>query len=229
MLPVFNYEVRANRDLRPERSQGLELGWRYVGSDLRASASLYENRYRDLIESRANLGIDPATGALVFQSVNRDRARIRGVEADLLWQLPVAREGDGDWQLRGAMAWSEGDDTRRNLPLNTVDPPRATLGLRYDGGNGRWGGEGAMVAVRGVRRIDHGTTPLFAPPGYARFDLYGWYEFSPQVRVNAAVLNLGNRRYWEWAGVRGLAANDDGIGFHTQPGRSFAINLALDW
>ena len=229
MLPVFNYEVRANRDLRPERSQGLELGWRYVGSDIRASASLYENRYRDLIESRANLGIDPDTGALVFQSVNRDRARIRGVEADLLWQLPVAREGDGDWQLRGAMAWSEGDDTRRNLPLNTVDPPRATLGLRYDGGNGRWGGEGAMVAVRGVRRIDHGTTPLFAPPGYARFDLYGWYEFSPQVRVNAAVLNLGNRRYWEWAGVRGLAANDDGIGFHTQPGRSFAINLALDW
>ena len=86
-----------------------------------------------------------------------------------------------------------------------------------------------MVAVRGVRRIDHGTTPLFAPPGYARFDLYGWYEFSPQVRVNAAVLNLGNRRYWEWAGVRGLTASDDGIGFHTQPGRSFAINLALDW
>ena len=22
---------------------------------------------------------------------------------------------------------------------------------------------------------------------------------------------------------------DDGIGFHTQPGRSFAVNLALDW
>ena len=36
---IYNYEVRANRDLRPERSQGLELGWRYVGSDIRASAS----------------------------------------------------------------------------------------------------------------------------------------------------------------------------------------------
>ena len=228
-LPVYNYEVRANRDLRPERSQGLELGWRYVGSDLRVSASLYENRYRDLIESRANLGIDPATGALVFQSVNRDRARIRGVEADLLWQLPVAPAGAGDWQVRGAMAWSEGDDTRRNLPLNSVDPPRATLGLRYDGGNGRWGGEGAMVAVRGMRRIDHGVGPLFAPPGYARFDLYGWYEAGPHVRVNAALLNVGNRRYWEWASVRGLGAGDDGLGFHTQPGRSFAVNLALDW
>ena len=228
-LPVYNYEVRANRDLRPERSQGLELGWRYVGSELRASASLYENRYRDLIESRANLGIDPATGALVFQSVNRDRARIRGIEADLLWQLPFARDGGGDWQLRGAMAWSEGDDTRRNLPLNTVDPPRATLGLRYDGGDGRWGGEAAMVAVRGKDRIDHSIARQFAPPGYARFDLYGWYEFNPHVRVNAGVLNLADRRYWEWAGVRGLTADDDAIGFHTQPGRSFAINLALDW
>ena len=228
-LPVYNYEVRANRDLRPERSQGLELGWRYVGSDLRASASVYENRYRDLIESRANLGIDPATGALVFQSVNRDRARIRGLEADLLWQLPVSAGAGGDWQLRGAMAWNEGDDTRRKLPLNTVDPPRATLGLRYDVGNGRWGGEGAMVAVKGMDRIDHSIEPLFAPPGFVRFDLYGWYEFSPNVRVNAALLNLGNRRYWEWASVRGLGVADDGIGFHTQPGRSFAVNLALDW
>src|SRR5690606_41372813 len=45
LLPVFNYAVRANPDLRPERSGGLELGWRYVGSALRAGAAVYENRY----------------------------------------------------------------------------------------------------------------------------------------------------------------------------------------
>jgi hemoglobin/transferrin/lactoferrin receptor protein len=228
-LPVYNYEVRANPDLRPEHSQGLELGWRYVGDAVSASAALYENRYRDLIESRANLGIDPATGALVFQSVNRDRARIRGVEGELLWQLPLAAERAGDWQVRGAMAWSEGDDTRRNLPLNTVDPPRATLGLRYDASDGRWGCEGALVAVQGKQRIDHSAGGLFAPPGYARFDLYGWLELRPGVHVNAALLNLADRRYWEWAGVRGVTADDDGIGFHTQPGRSFAVNVTLDW
>lgn len=230
LLPVFNYEVRANPDLRPERSEGLELGWRHVGDTLRSSVSVYENRYTDLIESRANLGIDPVTRALVFQSVNRDRARIRGIEGDLLWHLPWSDPAQpGGWQLRGAMAWSRGDDTRRDQPLNSVDPPRATLGLRYESGGGRWGVEGAMVAVRGQDRIDHSAGELFAPPGYARFDLYAWAEPRPGIRINAGLLNLGDRRYWNWSGVRGLAADEDNIGFYTRPGRSAAVNVSFDW
>ncbi len=235
-LPIFNYEIRANPDLRPERSQGLELGWRHVGDHLRASVSVYENRYRDLIESRANLGIDPATGALVFQSVNRDRARIRGVESDALWKLDgVSARLDG-WQLRGALAWSQGDDTRRDLPLNTIYPARATLGLRFDADSGRWGTETALVAVRRKTRIDHGKLELFAPPGYARFDFYGWFEPWRGARVNAGIFNLGNRRYWEWAAVRGLEADarnlqegDESIGFYTSPGRNFSVSLSMEW
>ncbi len=230
LLPVFNYEVRANPDLRPERSEGLELGWRYVGESARASLSVYENRYRDLIESRANLGIDPATRSLVFQSVNRDRARIRGIEGDLLWHLPWTDPAlPGGWQLRGAVAWSRGDDTRRDQPLNSVDPPRATLGLRYEPGSGRWGVEGAMVAVRGQDRIDHSVDQWFEPPGYARFDLYAWAEPWPGVRINAGLLNLADRRYWTWSAVRGLPADEDNIGFHTRPGRSAAVNVSFDW
>lgn len=230
LLPVFNYEVRANPDLRPERSEGLELGWRFVGEAARASLSVYENRYRDLIDSRANLGIDPVTRALVFQSVNRDRARIRGIEGDLLWNLPWTDQAlPGGWQLRGAMAWSRGDDTRRDVPLNSIDPPRATLGLRYEASGGQWGVEGAMVAVRGQDRVDHGAGELFEPPGYARFDLYAWMEPRPGIRINAGLLNLGDRRYWNWSGVRGLAADEDNIGFHTRPGRSAAVNISLDW
>lgn len=230
LLPVFNYEVRANPDLRPERSEGLELGWRHVGEASRASLSVYENRYRDLIESRANLGIDPVTRALVFQSVNRDRARIRGVEGDLLWHLPWTDPSlPGGWQLHGAMAWSKGDDTRRNQPLNSIDPPRASLGLRYESTGGRWGLEGAMVAVRGQHRVDHIAGELFEPPGYARFDLYAWAEPRDGIRINAGLLNLADRRYWSWSGVRGLAADEDNIGFYTRPGRSAAVNVSFDW
>ena len=231
LLPVFNYEIRANPDLRPERSEGLEIGWRHVGDDLRASVSVYENRYRDLIESRANLGIDPVTRALVFQSINRDRARIRGVEGDLLWNLPGDAASAGGWSLRGAFAWLRGEDTRRDQPLNTIDPPRATLGLRWESGSGMWGVEGAMVAVKGKRdsRIDHTGGELFAPPGYARFDLYAWAEPRQGVRINAGLLNLADRRYWDWAGVRGVDAGDENIGFYTRAGRSAAVNLSLEW
>ena len=236
ILPVYNYEVRANPDLRPESSHGLELGWRHVGDTVRASVSVYENRYRDLIESRANLGIDPITRRLVFQSVNRDRARIRGVEADLLWHLDGRFPSLQGWQLRGALAWSQGDDLRREVPLNTIDPARATLGLRFDADSGLWGGELATVAVRGKTRIDHGDVELFAPPGYTRFDLYAWFEPWHGARINAGIFNLGNRRYWEWATVRGLEADvrnleatDESIGFYTSPGRNFSVSLSLTW
>ncbi len=229
ILPVYHYEVRANPDLRPERSQGWELGWRHVGDDLRASVSVYENRYRDLIESRANLGIEPGTGLLVFQSVNRDRARIRGAEADMLWRLPWQSNSAGGWQLRGALAWSQGDDLRRERPLNSIDPPRAALGLRFEPDNGIWGVEAAVVGVRRTSRIDHGTGPLFAPPGYARLDLYAWAEPWRGVRINAGLLNLGDRRYWDWSSVRGVSATDADIGFHSRPGRSVAMNVAVAW
>jgi len=228
ILPVFNYEVRANPDLRPERSQGLELGWRHVGDTLRASVSIYENRYRDLIESRAILGIEADTGMLVFQSINRDRARIRGVEADLLWNLPTRPDGAGHWQLRGALAWSQGDDLRRGQPLNSIDPARIALGLRYEAVSGRWGIEGAMVGTQAKDRIDHENGPYFAPPGYVRFDAYAWADWR-RVRINAGVVNLGDRRYWDWSGVRGVGTDDANIGFYSRPGRSLAVSMAIDW
>ncbi|MCX7557206.1 TonB-dependent hemoglobin/transferrin/lactoferrin family receptor [Xanthomonadaceae bacterium JHOS43] len=229
LLPVFNYEVRANPDLRPESSHGLELGWRHIGRDLRASVSIYENRYRDLIESRANLGVEPGTGVLVFQSVNRDRARIRGLEADLLWRLPTHSQGAGGWQLHGALAASQGDDLRRDQPLNSISPARATLGLRFEADSGLWGMEAAMTGTRKKTRIDHTGGPLFATPGYARVDLYVWSEPWRGVRFNAGLINLGDRRYWDWTSVRGVRATDADIGFYTRPGRSVAVNMAVAW
>ncbi|HRO27781.1 MAG TPA: TonB-dependent receptor, partial [Luteimonas sp.] len=89
--------------------------------------------------------------------------------------------------------------------------------------------EGAMVAVRGQDRIDHSAGELFEPPGYARFDLYAWAEPRPGIRINAGLLNLGDRRYSNWSGVRGLAADEDNIGFYTRPGRSAAVNVSFDW
>lgn len=229
VLPVYNYEVRANPDLRPERSEGLELGWRHVGDALRASVSIYENHYRDLIESRANLGVEAGSGLLVFQSINRDRARIRGFEADLLWLLPTPSDAYGHWQLRGALSWSQGDDLRRGTPLNSIDPARLALGLRYEAGSGLWGLETAMVGTREKSRIDQDNGPYFVPPGYVRFDLYAWAEPWRGVRVNAGVVNLGDRRYWDWSGVRGVGADDANIGFYSRPGRSLAVNLAFEW
>ncbi|MCB1578572.1 MAG: TonB-dependent receptor, partial [Xanthomonadales bacterium] len=124
---TFNYVVRPNPDLKPERSLGFEAGLRWSDPALKASLALYDNRFRDLIESRANLGIDPTTGALVFQSINRDRARIYGVEADVRWTPGAWREA---WQgifIEARANWLRGTDTQRDQPLNSVAPGRASV------------------------------------------------------------------------------------------------------
>lgn len=228
-LPALNYEVRANPDLRAETSRGLEAGLRWHGPALRGTLSLFDNQYRDLIESRANLGIDPQTGALVFQSVNRDRARIRGLEAEFVLDGGALHRSLSGWSLRGAFAAARGDDGVRKRPLNSIDPARASLGLRYEAPGADWGGELLAVGAWRKTRVDESAGALFAPPGHLILDALAWWQPRPGLRLNLALGNLFDRRYWEWGSVRGVAANAPDLGFYTRPGRHLAASLGVDW
>lgn len=224
-LTLLNYEVRPNPELKPETSHGFEAGWRYAGERVHATLSTYRNDYRDLIESRANLGVDAATGALVFQSVNRDRARIEGVELEVEWDLAGLSEALDGFRLQGALATADGEDTRRGQPLNSVDPDTVVLGLNYATGNGRWGAEFIATGVRGKDDLDESAGALFDPPGHAVFDVFAWWQVNEQVHLNLGLFNFGDRRYWRWANVRGLAASTPNLGFYTQPGRSVSVGV----
>ncbi|WP_395794570.1 TonB-dependent hemoglobin/transferrin/lactoferrin family receptor [Aquimonas sp.] len=228
-LTLLNYEVRPNPALKPETSRGLEAGWRFSGERMHASVSVYRNDYRDLIESRANLGIDPSSGALVFQSVNRDRARIEGIEAELDLDLAGLNARLEGFSLNAALAMADGDDSRRQQPLNSVDPDTAVFGLNYAAGSGRWGAELIATGVRAKRALDESAGALFAPPGHAVIDAFVWMQLHERLRLNLGAFNLGDRAYWRWATVRGLAANVTNAGFYTQPGRSLSVSLALQF
>ncbi len=228
-LPAFNYLVKPNPDLKPERSLGLEAGLRWNGSILRGSLAAYDNRFRDLIESRANLGIDPLTGALIFQSVNRDRARIRGIEADAHWTL-------GAWHQawRGAYVelranWLRGTDTVRDQPLNSVAPGRATVVGGWQGDAERWGMQMSLTGVRRVSRVDDSAGSLYQPAGYARIDLNAWLNIGDHLRLDLALGNLGNRRYWDWVSLRGIKPDAVDLDLYTQAGRNAMLKLSADW
>ncbi len=228
-LPQFNYVVRPNPNLAPERSRGLELGWNREGPQADWRIAVFDNRYRNLIESRANLGPD-ASGALVFQSVNRARARIRGIEGAARIRLERLSPALEPWSLRGAVSVARGDDTARDLPLNTVQPDRLVLGIERAEVDG-WP-EFALVAtaVRRVSRLDRSSADLFAPPGYVTLDLSLRKRFGEAVIVDAALRNLGDVRYWDWANLRGVVVrNVPPPGFYTAPGRNGALTLTIEW
>lgn len=224
-IPAFGYSAIPNPDLRPERSVGIEVGARWSGEHAFGEIAVYDNRYRDLIESRVNLGRDPQSGLLVFQSQNRDRARIHGVEMSAETNLaPLGLEA-----LNASLSasWSQGEDTQRKQPLNTIDPARLVLGLNHDSRNGQHRIELLGRFAGAKDDIDESRGVLFKTPGYGVFDLFWHYAPTDLLRIDAGISNLGDRRYWQWSSVRGFAPNAREVDLATQSGRSFMLSVRV--
>lgn len=222
-IPAFNYVAIPNPDLQPEHSRGWELGVRHHREYASLEVVGFDNHYRDLIESRVNIGRD-ASGALVFQSINRAAAHLYGVEMRAESALPW----DG-LSLNAALAYTRGDDTARQLPLNSVEPARLTLGLVYDSQDGNQRLELVATAVARKTRIDTSTLTPFQTPGYATLDAFWRIQAGARLQVDLGLYNLADRRYWLWSGVRGLPADAREIDLYSQPGRQFGASVRYLW
>jgi hemoglobin/transferrin/lactoferrin receptor protein len=224
-IPLFNVRAVPNPDLKAEKSDGYEAGLRWRSPTLNVTASLYDNEYRDFIESKVNLGPDPATGVILFQSQNIARARIYGAELGVTLHGEALSPALEDWSGRLAAAWSRGTDLERDEPLNSVDPASAVLGLRYDAHSGRWGSELTLTLVAAKNDVNDTPVDLYQTDGYSTLDWVANLDLGHALTLNAGVFNLGNTRYIEWADVRGRAANDPLVPYYTRPGRNASVTL----
>lgn len=222
---AFGYTAIANPDLKPETSDGFEAGVRYGGQAFWFGLSVYDNRYRDFIESLSFVGIDDQ-GLQVFQSRNVSDARIRGAELKGGVDFGSFSDALAGWSLRGAAAYARGEDRNDDVPLDSVDPLRGSLGLAYD--RDRWGAELAGTFADRKDRVSSAT--LYRPEGYAVFDLLAHWRFpGTGVRLNVGVFNLGDKTYTDWADVPGVSSSSRTLDRYTRPGRSFAASVAVDW
>jgi len=220
-LPA-GYAVVPNPDLRAERSRGAEIGVRGRQRRLDFTATAFIADYEDLIVSRAALPCpgDPscvAGAAGTFQSQNIAHARIHGIEVDARYRFT------GAWSVRGSFSSAYGTDTDRDRPLNTIDPPRAVIGLLYEQANAS-----AAVHVtytRKKQRIDASAGELFAPPSSTVVDLNLSWAIGEQLRLTVGVFNVFDSTYWLWSEVRGVISPGATIDRYTQPGRNASLLL----
>ncbi|VXB02878.1 Sugar transporter [Luteimonas sp. 9C] len=225
----FGYTAIPNPDLKSETSDGLELGLRYSSDAAYASLSTYDTQYDDFIESTRYTGIDPVSGLMVYQSQNIADARIRGVEFKGGVYFDSVAPAFAGWSLRGAAAWSRGEDRTTGEALASVDPLTATLGVAF--GQRSWGAE---LAGRFVGRRDRlPTAPAgstyFESPGHAVLDLYAHWIVAPGTRLDAGVLNLADRKVWQAGLVPLVAAGSSTLDRYTAPGRHVAVSLSIDF
>ncbi len=227
-IPAFNFVAIPNPGLQPERSNGIEVGLRGGTFGMSLSASAYYNRYRNLIESRVNLGVDPASGMLTFQSQNRERATIWGVELRAHTEFGRWWPALSGFVFDAALAYSRGDDDERNEPLRSVEPPTAVLGLTYTPAGGQWSVETVGTFVARKDRVDDSEIDAFEAPGFKTYDVFARYELTPRIRVRAGVFNIMDKTYWRWADVSRLPADYFALNLYAAPGRFLSLSFSIE-
>ena len=220
---MFRYTAIANPDLKPETSDGIELGLRFSGEAAYASVSGYYNRYEDFIESMRFIGFN-ADDLMIYQSQNVDEAEIYGVEAKAGVDFGALSASLDGWSLRGAAAWSRGKDRTDDSWLQSVDPLTATLGVAYD--RETWGAE---LAGRFVKQKHDVPDDYFNAASYGVLDLYAHWNFAPGGSFNVGVLNLGDRKYFDAGDLPLIAYNSTTRDRYTAAGRTVSASIAVNW
>ena len=223
------YATSPNPDLKPETSVGVELGLRAKTSTSRGQISVYDNRYKDFIESiRLNCPGDPScvkigsTTYATYTSLNISNVRIYGADMRGSWDFAK------NWRLDGAVAYTHGTNEDNGQPLNSVEPARLSAGVAYD--IGRWGSEGRLRAASRKRQVDETGGNWFHTPGYVVTDISAWFRPTRDTRVVVAVNNLFDQKYWLWGDIRQAdATNPVGVDFYSQPGRNLRVSFQADF
>lgn len=231
-----NYASLPNPNLKPETSTGMEVGTRFklAGGDVQLA--LYNNKYSNFISNELVCATPSGASApaclgnavrSVYQSINLASVRIRGAELRGQWALPHG------FRSAGAIAWADGDVTSAGQPLNTVDPARLYLNLGWDGqaASRPLAVDARLRAARKKDQVDRSDVDYFRTPGYAVLDLSASLQVHRNAKLNVALNNLFDKKYWLWSDIRqvGLSSTEAGPAFFTQPGRNLSASLQVDF
>jgi vitamin B12 transporter len=178
-LYALGHPLIGNPALAPETSRSLDAGVEYPFASGQASLTVFDNRFRNLID------FDPA----LFRLVNRDSVRARGAEAALSLRL------GGGWSAAGSLTWLSLDSA---TPLRGRPRWNGNLALSWDSGPFRVEG-----SLRGNSAFNDSSIPTGArvTPGHAEADAGLRYRVRDHVAVRLVLHNLGDNRSWNAVGT----------------------------
>ncbi|MFK8017959.1 MAG: TonB-dependent hemoglobin/transferrin/lactoferrin family receptor [Gammaproteobacteria bacterium] len=218
----FGYTAIPNPDLRPETSRGIELSATFRTEQLSTNLTLFQTRYDDFIEAFEVVSVDPNSGLLTFQSVNKTRVQVQGAELSARYTPDALPTG---FALRAALAYTHGDDESADQPLASIAPLNGVVGLEFTAPDERYGFSVLTRAAARQNRLPDES--LVAPAGYVVHDVLGFYSPRPNLTVRAGLYNLTDHNYTRYLDVQGLPASSSAAARFARPGRHFS--LSLNW
>lgn len=234
--PGINARLLPNPSLKPETSQHYELGVRTNFERLTTEFAVFTGSYNQLIVDKKLLsGSGTVADPYVYQTVNIDNATIWGFE--FRGRMDWGRVGPGRLTTPFALAHARGQDTGTGRPLNSIDPAMVTAGMHYDTPPWTVRLDMQYRAAKTADDIDAtsgvrvGSTQFSDVPSVTTFDLSGQWRIRKDLRLNAAIINLTDRKYWLWSDLQGLttASATTQADAYTQPGRYAKVSVVMDF
>jgi len=189
-FPGFN-----NPNLKPEKSKNLEASLRYEDQDANLSATIYENRVKDLI------AFDIAT----FTIENLNKATIRGLT------LAGAQRWGSLHLQANADIQSPRDEATGNLLARRANR-HGSVDLSYSLGDWRFSAEATASSKRYNNLAN--TVGL---GGYGLLNLIAAYKVNNEWSMQARANNIFDKNY-------ALAVDGNGINYNT-PGANLFVSL----
>ncbi|PJJ17975.1 hemoglobin/transferrin/lactoferrin receptor protein [Janthinobacterium sp. 67] len=240
------YAVLGNANLRKETSKAYELGLKGdVVKGLSMHASVYQTEYTDMVDYVMQKD-DPVNYPTItrglFRPENIGNARTWGAELTLRAELGVWAPAMQGYHVDLATGVAKGRSfntrTGESGGLNSVAPAKSALTFGYDHANQLFGlaltavHAGAKQAPENLLIGDAG--PLFTVPSYTIFDLSTYWNVHKNAKIVVGVYNLTDRKYWDYAASRSLAAGTTAasraeIERYAKPGRNVAASLSLNF
>lgn len=195
----FRYEV-PTADLKPEKSQHTELGYKFQTKRLSGTIAAYYMHLANLI-TRVKMDGQMISGYQVYQKENTESAFIKGFETELNWNAIK------NLNIIGGIAYAYGQSLSKKEPLRRIPPFNGRLMSTYQ--NNKWFAAAEFQFASHQKRLaqgdkDDNRIPAGGTPGWKVLNFFGGYKFS-MIQLNAGVQNIFNEDYrTHGSGINGV-------------------------
>ncbi|HGO5823825.1 TPA: TonB-dependent hemoglobin/transferrin/lactoferrin family receptor [Mannheimia haemolytica] len=255
---------QSNPDLKAERSITHTLSVAAQNEKGSIDLNVYQSNYKDFLFEQETIVRNYNTyyrqcayyGCPRYfetprqQMVNIDKARIRGLEAKLAFNLNTLSEHLTGWRVSGSVGYSKGKLSTESSLLS-IQPIKAILGLDYEAPSGNWGIFNRLTYLGAKKPKDAQVVEnVYSSRGYEPevttykylnksayiMDIFGYYKATKNITLRAGVYNLFNRTYHTWDALRGINANSTtnavdraGLGLqrYYAPGRNYSASVEI--
>ncbi len=205
--PSFNdlyYPFSGNPDLKPEKSNSIEIRLAQEFETSRIEFSIYQTEIEDLIEWACSVNCaDPDWNNHIWKPSNVAEAKIHGAELRYTTQLL-------GWNSSAELSWIDPRDKVSDNVLQLRAQKSARLDFMRDFGKTS---VNVSAIAQGSRYTDAFNSAELG--GYGIVNIAGAYALNKRVTLNARIQNLGDKQYQ-------TVAN------YNSAGRTFFVGVAYD-